>query len=68
MKGNQNHNITELVELQSKKIQVDFQPKAKSMLCTDHDLEMNFFCERRVTSLCVTTVLPLDILNRCTTL
>jgi len=45
MKGNQNHNITELVELQSKKKQVDIRPKAKSMLCTDHDLEMNFFCE-----------------------
>ena len=45
MKGNQNHNITELVELQSKKKQIDVRPKAKSMLCPDHDLEMNFFCE-----------------------
>ena len=44
-KGNQNHNITELVELQSKKKQVDIRPKAKPMLCPDHDLEMNFFCE-----------------------
>ena len=42
MKGNQNHNITELVEL---KKQVDVRPKAKSMFCPDHDLEMNFFCE-----------------------
>jgi len=45
MKGNQNHNITELVELQTKKKQFDVRPKAKSMLCPDHDLEMNFFCE-----------------------
>ncbi|XP_065911479.1 tripartite motif-containing protein 2-like [Dysidea avara] len=45
LKEYQNHNITELVELQSKKIQVDVRPKVKLMLCTDHDLEMNFFCE-----------------------
>ncbi|XP_065902928.1 tripartite motif-containing protein 2-like [Dysidea avara] len=45
MKGNQNHNITELMELQSKKKQLDVRPKAKSMLCPNHDLEMNFFCE-----------------------
>ena len=45
MKRNQNHNITELVELQSKKNKVDVRPKAKSMLCPNHDLEMNFFCE-----------------------
>ncbi|XP_065914825.1 E3 ubiquitin-protein ligase TRIM56-like [Dysidea avara] len=45
MKGNQNHNVTELIELQSKKKQVDIRPKVKSMLCPDHDLEMNFFCE-----------------------
>ncbi|XP_065885311.1 tripartite motif-containing protein 2-like [Dysidea avara] len=45
MKECRNHNITQLVELQSKKIQVDIHPKVKSMLCADHDLEMNFFCE-----------------------
>jgi len=45
MKENQNHNITHLVDLQSKKKQVNVRPKAKSMLCADHDLEMNFFCE-----------------------
>ena len=45
MKEYQNHNITELVELQSKKKQVDVRPKVKSLLCPDHDLEMNFFCE-----------------------
>ena len=45
MKEYQDHNICELVELQSKKKQVDVRPKAKSMLCPDHDLEMNFFCE-----------------------
>ena len=45
LKGNEDHNITELEELQSKKKQVDMRPKAESMLCPDHDLEMNFFCE-----------------------
>ncbi|XP_065885312.1 tripartite motif-containing protein 2-like [Dysidea avara] len=45
MKEYQNHNVTQLVELQSKKKRVDIHPKAKSMLCADHDLEMNFFCE-----------------------
>jgi len=44
IKEYQNHNITQLVELQSKK-EVNVRPKAKSMLCVDHDLEMNFFCE-----------------------
>ncbi|XP_065911104.1 tripartite motif-containing protein 2-like [Dysidea avara] len=44
-KENRNHNIAELVELHSKKKQVDVRPKVKSMLCPDHDLEMNFFCE-----------------------
>ncbi|XP_065902616.1 transcription intermediary factor 1-alpha-like [Dysidea avara] len=41
MKGNQNHNITELMELQSDKKQVDIRLKAKSMLCPNHDLEVN---------------------------
>ncbi|XP_065885314.1 tripartite motif-containing protein 2-like [Dysidea avara] len=45
MKESRNHNMTQLVELQSKKKQVDIHPKVKSMLCADHDLEMNFFCE-----------------------
>ncbi|XP_065912652.1 tripartite motif-containing protein 2-like [Dysidea avara] len=44
-KENRNHNITELVELHSKKKQVDVRPKVKSMFCPDHDLEMKFFCE-----------------------
>ena len=45
LKVYQDHSVCELVELQSKKKQVDIRPKAKSMLCPDHDLEMNFFCE-----------------------
>ena len=45
MKQYKGHNITELVELQSEKKQVNIRPLAKSMLCPDHDLEMNFFCE-----------------------
>ena len=45
MKQYRDHSMCELVELQSKKKQVDVRPKAKSLLCPDHDLEMNFFCE-----------------------
>ncbi|XP_065920493.1 tripartite motif-containing protein 2-like isoform X2 [Dysidea avara] len=45
MEEYQDHSVCELVELQSKKKLVDVRPKAKSMLCPNHDLEMNFFCE-----------------------
>ena len=34
-----------LNELQSKKKEVNLRPKPKQMLCQDHDLELNFFCE-----------------------
>ena len=40
-----NHNMITLNELQSKKKEVNLRPKPKQMLCQDHDLELNFFCE-----------------------
>ena len=40
-----NHNMIPLNELQSKKKEVNLRPKPKQMLCQDHDLELNFFCE-----------------------
>jgi len=41
----QNHNLIPLNELQSKKKEINLQPKIKSVLCQDHDLKLNFFCE-----------------------
>ena len=40
-----NHNMIPLNELQSKKKEINLRPKPKQMLCQDHDLELNFFCE-----------------------
>ena len=40
-----NHNMISLNELQSKKKEFNLRPKPKQMLCQDHDLELNFFCE-----------------------
>ena len=39
-----NHSIIPLNELQSKKEEVNLRPK-KEMLCPDHELGLNFFCE-----------------------
>ena len=41
----QNHSAIPLNELQAKKKEVNLRPKPKQMLCQDHDLELNFFCE-----------------------
>ena len=41
-----NHNVIPLTKLQSKKEGFYLQPKAKKMLCPDHNgLELDFFCE-----------------------
>ena len=40
-----NHSVIPLNDLQSKMKEVKLQPKAKQMLCQDHDLDLNFFCE-----------------------
>ena len=40
-----NHTIIPLDELQSKKKKVNLRPKAKEMLCPDHELGLKFFCE-----------------------
>ena len=39
------HNVIPLNELESKKEEVSLPPKPKQMLCHDHNLELNFFCE-----------------------
>ena len=44
-KDYQNHNVIPLNELQSKKKEVNLRPKSKPVLCQEHDLELNFFCE-----------------------
>ena len=45
VKDYQNHSVIPLSELQSKKKKFNLRPKAKSVLCKDHDLDLNFFCE-----------------------
>ena len=40
-----NHSVIPLNDLQSKMKEVKLRPKAKQMLCPDHDLDLNFFCE-----------------------
>ena len=44
-KDYQNHNVIPLNELQSKRKEVNLRPKSKPVLCQEHDLELNFFCE-----------------------
>ena len=45
VKDYRNHSVIPLIELQSKKEPFNLRPKAKPMLCKDHDLDLNFFCE-----------------------
>ena len=45
VKDYRNHSVIPLTELQSKKEPFNLRPKAKPMLCKDHDLDLNFFCE-----------------------
>ena len=51
----QGHHMMMLEEIRSEKIEVNIQPKAKLMLCKEHDAELNFYCdtcEKLVCSYC----------------
>ena len=41
----QGHHTMILTEIRSKKKDVNIRPKPKPMLCEEHDLELNFYCE-----------------------
>jgi len=41
----QDHQAMLLKEIRSEKISVNLQPKAKPLLCQEHDMELNFYCE-----------------------
>ena len=41
----QNHNMMPLNEVRSKKEGITIKPNLKSVLCQEHELELNFYCE-----------------------
>ena len=41
----QNHNMMPINELRSKKEGMTIKPKSKFVLCQEHELELNFYCE-----------------------
>ena len=41
----QNHNMMPLNEVRSKKEGITIKPKSNSVLCQEHELELNFYCE-----------------------
>ena len=41
----QGHHMMMLKEIRSEKKDVTVQPKPKPMLCEEHDMELNFYCE-----------------------
>ena len=41
----QNHNMMPLNEVRSKKEGITIKPKSKFVLCQEHELELNFYCE-----------------------
>ena len=54
----QGHHMMMLKEIRSKKKDVNIRPKPKPMLCEEHDLELNFYCEtceQLVCHYCTTT-------------
>ena len=54
----QGHHMMMLKEIRSEKKDVTIQPKPKPMLCEEHDLELNFYCEtceQLVCHYCTTT-------------
>ena len=44
-KESQKHNMMPLNELRSKKEGITIKPKSKFVLCQEHELELNFYCE-----------------------
>ena len=54
----QGHSMSQLKELRKEKKDINVRPKAKSLLCQEHDLELNFYCgtcEQLVCHYCTTT-------------
>ena len=54
----QGHSLSQLKELRSEKKDVNVRPKAKPLLCQEHDMELNFYCgtcEQLVCHYCITT-------------
>ena len=52
------HSLSQLRELRSEKKDVYVRPKAKPLLCQEHDMELNFYCatcEQLVCHYCITT-------------
>jgi len=41
----QNHNMMSLNEVQANKVNITVKPKAKFVLCQEHEIELNFYCE-----------------------
>ena len=54
----QGHSMSQLKELRKEKKDINVRPKAKPMLCQEHDMELNFYCgtcEQLVCHYCTTT-------------
>ena len=54
----QGHSMSQLKELRKEKTDINVRPKAKPLLCQEHDMELNFYCgtcEQLVCHYCTTT-------------
>ena len=54
----QGHAMSQLKELRAEKKDINVRPKAKPLLCQEHELELNFYCdtcEQLVCHYCTTT-------------
>ena len=54
----QGHSMSQLKELRKEKKDINVRPKAKPLLCQEHDMELNFYCgtcEQLVCHYCTTT-------------
>ena len=54
----QGHGMSQLKELRKEKKDINVRPKAKPLLCQEHDMELNFYCgtcEQLVCHYCTTT-------------
>ena len=52
------HSMSQLKELRKEKKDINVRPKAKPLLCQEHDMELNFYCgtcEQLVCHYCTTT-------------
>ena len=54
----QGHSMSQLKQLRKEKKDINVRPKAKPLLCQEHDMELNFYCgtcEQLVCHYCTTT-------------